>query len=65
MISLAKRLSGLTYGFLVLDHILLANNLELILPTNRPYSEPRHDRYKSEAVRDRLTMFPMASAVKS
>jgi len=32
---------------------------------NRPYSEQRHDRYESEAVRDRLTMFPMASAVKS
>jgi len=32
----------------------------------RPYSEQRHDdRYESEAVRDRLTMFPMASAVKS
>jgi len=23
----------------------------------RPYSEQRHDRYESEAVRDRLTMF--------
>jgi len=33
--------------------------------TNRPYSEQRHDRYGSEAVRDRLTVFPMASAVKS
>jgi len=32
---------------------------------NRPYSEQRHDRYESEAVRDRLTVFPMASAVKS
>jgi len=32
---------------------------------NRPYSEQRYDRYESEAVRDRLTMFPMASAVKS
>jgi len=31
----------------------------------RPYSEQRHDRYESEAVRDRLTVFPMASAVKS
>jgi len=31
---------------------------------NRPYSEQRHDRYESEAVRDRLTVFPMASAVK-
>jgi len=32
---------------------------------NRPYSEQRHDRYESEAERDRLTVFPMASAVKS
>jgi len=32
---------------------------------NRPYSEQRHDRYESEAVRDRLTVFLMASAVKS
>jgi len=32
---------------------------------NRPYSEQRHARYESEAVRDRLTVFPMASAVKS
>jgi len=32
----------------------------------RPYSEQRHDdRCESEAVRDRLTVFPMASAVKS
>jgi len=31
----------------------------------RPYSEQRHDRHESEAVRDRLTVFPMASAVKS
>jgi len=31
----------------------------------RPYSEQRHDRYESEAVRDRLTVFPIASAVKS
>jgi len=34
-------------------------------PWHRPYSEQRHDRYESEAVRDRLTVFPMASAVKS
>jgi len=33
--------------------------------THRPYSEQHHDRYESEAVRDRLTVFPMASAVKS
>jgi len=32
---------------------------------SRPSSEQRHDRYESEAVRDRLTAFPMASAVKS
>jgi len=32
---------------------------------DRPYSEQRHDRYESEAVRDRLTVFPMASALKS
>jgi len=32
---------------------------------HRPYSEQRHDGYESEAVRDRLTVFPMASAVKS
>jgi len=31
----------------------------------RPYSEQRHDRYESEPVRDGLTVFPMASAVKS
>jgi len=31
----------------------------------RPYSEQHHDRYESEAVRGRLTVFPMASAVKS
>jgi len=31
----------------------------------RPYSEQCHDRYESEAVRDRLTVFPMASPVKS
>jgi len=30
-----------------------------------PYSKQRHDRYESEAVRNRLTMFSMASAVKS
>jgi len=30
---------------------------------HRPYSEQCHDRYESEAVRDRLTIFPMASAV--
>ena len=31
----------------------------------RPYSDQRHDRYESEAVRDRLTVFSMGSAVKS
>jgi len=40
------------------------------LPGNsghRPYSEQRHDRYESEAVRGRLSLsvFSMASAVKS
>jgi len=42
--------------------------IEIILTltlTHRPYSEQRHDRNESEAVRDRLTVFPMASAVKS
>jgi len=29
-----------------------------------PYSEQHHDRYESEAVRDRLVMFPMVSTVK-
>jgi len=37
----------------------------VIVASNRPYSEQCHDGYESEAVRDRLTMFPMASAVKS
>jgi len=32
---------------------------------NRPYSEQHHDMYECEAVRDRLTVYPMASAVKS
>jgi len=36
-----------------------------VYKSHRPYSEQRHDRYKSEAVRDRLTVFAMASAVKS
>jgi len=39
--------------------------LFLYLAHNRPYSEQRHDRYESEAVRDRLAVFTMASAVKS
>jgi len=30
-----------------------------------PFSEQRYDRYESETVRDRLTVFSMASAVKS
>lgn len=31
---------------------------------NRPYSEQRHVRYKSEAVTDRLTVFLTASTLK-
>lgn len=30
----------------------------------RPYTEQRHDGYKSEPVRDRLALFSLASAVK-
>jgi len=42
-------------------HSLVSHKLQMY----RPYSEQRHDRYESDAVRDRLTLFPMASAVKS
>lgn len=37
----------------------------LYLTMHRPYSEQRHDRNESEAVRDRLIVFLMESAVKT
>jgi len=38
---------------------------QLLNISYRPYSEQRHDRYESEDVSYRLTVFPMTSAVKS
>jgi len=59
-----------TSSFVIISVEVTAGNITFEGPLkffldNRPYSEQRHDRYESEAVRDRFTVFPMASAVKS